>query len=339
MKKMLFLILIGILSVQCTSERVFTQAEYSKSLPKYIQQIKPEVLKTHLYIFASDEFEGRMTGEEGQRKAANYIREFYIKNGIEYPQSPFVKNYYQTIPARTFPRIQNETENVIGFIKGSEKPEEILILSAHYDHMGISNGEIYNGADDDGSGSVALLEIAKAFKQAEKDGYSPKRSILFLHATGEELGLLGSRFYTDMQPIFPLENTIANLNTDMIGRVDEAHKEDENYVYLIGSDRLSMDLHLLSEKVNDTYIKMNLDYTYNILNDPNQFYYRSDHYNFAKNNIPVIFYFNGVHEDYHQPTDTADKINYPMLAKRAQLIFATAWELANAESRPVVDKK
>ena len=102
---------------------------------------------------------------------------------------------------------------------------------------------------------------------------------------------------------------------------------------------LSTDLHNISEEVNMKYINIDLDYKFNSLSDPNQFYYRSDHYNFAKNNIPVIFYFNGVHEDYHKPTDTPDKINYDMLAKRAQLIFATAWELANGENRPVVDKK
>lgn len=338
MKKLALFLSIGLFTIQCASQKELTKEDYDKALPKYIASIKADDLKKDLYIFASDEFEGRNTGEEGQKKAANFIRDFYIKNDIQSPTSPFVNHYFQTIPANTFSKILVDTENVLGFIQGSEKPEEILIISAHYDHVGIQNGEIYNGADDDGSGSVAILEIAKAFKQAEKAGFKPKRSILFLHVTGEEIGLLGSKFYTDHQPIFPLENTIADLNIDMIGRVDEAHKDQENYVYLIGSDRLSTDLHKLSENANNQYIKMNLDYTYNAENDPNYFYYRSDHYNFAKNNIPVIFYFNGTHEDYHQPSDTADKINYDLLAKRAQLIFATAWELANAENRPIVDK-
>ena len=339
MKRLLLLTFFGILSAQCTSEKIFTQTDYDQALTKYCNQIKPEVLKTHLYIFASDEFEGRMTGEPGQKKAANYLRDFYIKNKIDFPKSQYITNYFQTIPGGTFPRIKNETENVMAFIQGSEKPEEILVISAHYDHIGMSDGEIYNGADDDGSGSVAILEIAKAFKQAEKDGFRPKRSILFLHVTGEELGLLGSRFYTDKQPIFPLENTIANLNIDMIGRVDDPHLDNPKYVYLIGSDKLSTDLHELSENVNNQHFQFELNYEFNDVNDPNQYYYRSDHYNFAKNNIPVIFYFNGVHEDYHQPGDTPDKINYEILAKRAQLIFATAWELANAENRPFVDKK
>lgn len=339
MKKIFLLILIGTIGIGCSTQKVFTKTDYDKALPKYIQTIKPDDLKTQLYVVASEEFEGRATGEEGQKKAAAYIRDFYKKNGIASPVSEHVKDHFQHIPAGTFPRIKKDTENVMAFIEGSEKPDEILIISAHYDHEGIKNGQIYFGADDDGSGTVAVMEIAKAFKQAEKDGYRPKRSILFLHVTGEEIGLLGSKFYTDKQPIFPLENTIADLNTDMIGRVDEAHKDNPNYVYLIGSDMLSTDLHNLSEEVNKKYIGLDLDYKFNDVNDPNQFYYRSDHYNFAKNNIPVIFYFNGVHKDYHKPTDTPDKINYNMLAKRAQLIFATAWELANAENRPVVDKK
>ncbi|MBA5629923.1 M28 family metallopeptidase [Moheibacter lacus] len=330
---------IGLISLQCSSQKQLTKEDYDKALPKYIESIKANSLKDHLYIFASDEFEGRDTGEEGQKKAANYIRDFYIKNNIESPESPFVENYFQHIPAKTYPRINKDTENVLGFIQGSEKPEEIIVISAHYDHVGVKNGEVYNGADDDGSGSVAILEIANAFKKAEKAGFQPKRSILFLHVTAEEIGLLGSKFYTDMQPVFPLENTVANLNTDMIGRIDDAHLGNENYVYLIGSDKLSKELHKLSEEINQKYVGLELDYTYNDENDPNRFYYRSDHYNFAKNYIPIIFYFNGVHADYHQPSDTPDKINYNALAKRTKLIFATAWELANRENRILVDKK
>ncbi|MEO8933114.1 MAG: M28 family peptidase [Xanthomarina sp.] len=230
-------------------------------------------------------------------------------------------------------------QNVAAIIKGSEKPDEIIVISAHLDHEGIINGEIYNGADDDGSGSVALIQIAQAFKAAQKEGHGPKRSILFLHVTGEEKGLLGSRYYTDFDPIFPLENTVANLNIDMIGRVDPQHEDkNNNYLYLIGSDKLSTELHEISEKVNKKYTNIEFDYTYNDDNDPNQFYYRSDHYNFAKNNIPVIFYFNGTHADYHKPSDTPDKIRYDLLENRTRLVFYTAWELANRAQRIVVDK-
>jgi len=228
-------------------------------------------------------------------------------------------------------------ENVLGFMKGTEKPEEVVVVTAHYDHLGRKGDDIYNGADDDGSGTTTLLEIAQAFAQAQKEGNGPKRSILFMTVSGEEKGLLGSEFYTD-NPVFPLANTIANLNIDMIGRIDKHHAPDSNYVYIIGSDKLSTELHQLSENVNSTYTGIELDYKYNDERDPNRFYYRSDHYNFAKNRIPVIFYFTGVHEDYHQPTDTVDKIMFGKMENIARLIFHTAWELANREDRPKVDK-
>lgn len=242
-------------------------------------------------------------------------------------------------------KAQNEaddimSENVVAIIKGSEKPDECIVISAHLDHIGTtSDGRINYGADDDGSGTVALLEIAEAFKQASDKGHGPKRTILFLHVTGEERGLLGSGYYTDIDPIVPLKNTIADLNIDMIGRIDKNHDSiSRNYLYLIGSDKLSTELHEISEEVNTKYTKINIDYTYNDENDPNRFYYRSDHWNFAKNNIPVIFYFNGVHEDYHKPTDTADKIEYDLLENRTRLVFHTAWELANRNERIKVDK-
>ncbi|MFI2743192.1 M28 family peptidase [Zhouia sp. PK063] len=228
-------------------------------------------------------------------------------------------------------------ENVVAIIKGSEKPEEYVIVSAHLDHIGMHDGKVFNGADDDGSGTVSVLQIANAFKKAAKEGHGPKRSIVFLNVTGEEKGLLGSEWYSE-HPVFPLANTVADLNIDMIGRIDPKRQGDSNYVYLIGSDKLSTDLHKLSEEVNKKYVNLTLDYTYNDENDPNRFYYRSDHYNFAKHGIPIIFYFNGTHADYHKDTDTPDKINYNLLAKRAQLVFYTAWEVANREKRIVVDK-
>jgi len=232
-----------------------------------------------------------------------------------------------------------DSENVATIIRGSEKPDEYVIISSHLDHIGITaDGQINNGADDDGSGSVALLEIAEAFKEAVDKGQGPKRSIVFLHVTGEEKGLLGSQYYTDNDPIFPLANTVANLNIDMIGRIDPKREGERNYIYLIGSDKLSTELHELSEEVNKKYTNIELDYTYNDENDPNRFYYRSDHYNFAKNNIPIIFYFNGTHDDYHRPGDTADKINYDLLENRTRLVFHTAWEVANRSEKIVVDK-
>ena len=224
------------------------------------------------------------------------------------------------------------SENILAFIPGTSKKEEIVVLTAHYDHIGTEDSLVFNGADDDGTGTVTLIEIAEAFTQAKKDGFEPKRSILIMPVSGEEKGLLGSKYYTN-NPIYPLENTVTNLNIDMIGRYDKSHEKDSNYVYLIGSDKLSDELHQVSEKVNKLYINTQLDYTFNDENDPNRFYYRSDHYNFAKNDIPVIFYFSGVHKDYHKATDTVEKIDFKKTEKIARLVFLTAWELANREER------
>ena len=228
------------------------------------------------------------------------------------------------------------SENVLAYLEGTEMPEELVVVTAHYDHLGKKGDEIFNGADDDGSGTTSLIELAEAFALAKKDGHGPKRSILFMTVSGEEKGLLGSEYYAD-NPVFPLENTVVDLNIDMIGRIDENHAPDSNYVYIIGSDKLSTGLHALSEETNKTYTGIEFDYTYNDENDPNRFYYRSDHYNFAKNNIPVIFYFTGVHEDYHQPTDTVDKIMFRKMEKIGRLIFHTAWEIANRDERLKVD--
>ncbi|MFM7023032.1 MAG: M28 family peptidase [Flavobacteriales bacterium] len=230
------------------------------------------------------------------------------------------------------------SENVIGYIEGSDLKHELVVVTAHYDHLGIHDGQIYHGADDDGSGTAAVIALAHAFQQAKMDGKGPRRSMLFMTVSGEEKGLLGSSYYA-ANPLFPLENTVADLNIDMIGRIDEKHGTNPDYVYLIGSDKLSSELHKISENANTTYTKLELDYTFNAPEDPNRFYYRSDHYNFAKNGIPVIFYFNGTHADYHQPTDTSDKINFDKVEKIAKLVFFTAWDLANRDKKIVVDTK
>lgn len=334
--------LLGLLCLvlSCGSTQSTANKDYSKAdIAKYMNTITEADLKEHLYIVASDEMEGRNTGEPGQKKAGKYLIKEYQSNKISYPKG--AKDFYQPVPSefmsKSFSPKLNDSENIWAYIEGTEKPDEVLVISAHYDHVGMKNGEVYNGADDDGSGTVALLEIAEAFMQAKKDGYGPKRSILFLHVTGEEHGLHGSRYYSE-NPLFPIANTIADLNIDMIGRRDAEHKDNGNYVYVIGSDRLSTDLHNINEEANKKFTNLDLDYTFNDRKDPNQFYFRSDHYNFAKKGIPIIFYFSGVHDDYHMPGDDPEKIEYDLLAKRAKLAFATAWELANRENRPVVDK-
>jgi Peptidase family M28 len=230
--------------------------------------------------------------------------------------------------------------NVLGFIEGSDPvlKKEIVVVSAHYDHLGKRGDAIYHGADDNGSGSSTVLEITQAMVEAKKKGLGPKRSVLCLLMTGEEKGLLGSKYYVTY-PIFPLENTVADVNIDMVGRVDEKYQDNPNYIYVIGADKLSTDLHDVNEAMNKTYTNLTLDYTYNDENDPNRYYYRSDHYNFAERGIPAIFYFNGTHNDYHMTTDTIDKINFEKMAKIAKLAFYTAWEIANRPDRLRLNKK
>ena len=222
------------------------------------------------------------------------------------------------------------SSNVMAYIEGDEKKDELIVISAHYDHIGADEEGVYNGADDDGSGTVTCMEIAQAFAQAKAEGNGPDRSVLILNVSAEEKGLLGSQYYVE-NPVFPLENTMCNLNIDMIGRVDEYHPDDSEYVYLIGSDFLSHDLHDVNVRVSEKHSHLILDLKYNSVDDPNKFYYRSDHYNFAKNDIPSVFYFTGVHEDYHKTTDTVDKIMFEKLSKVAKHIFYTAWEIANQE--------
>ncbi|RYZ46097.1 MAG: M28 family peptidase, partial [Chitinophagaceae bacterium] len=221
--------------------------------------------------------------------------------------------------------------NVVGVIPGTDLKDEYVVISAHYDHVGIIDGKIHYGADDDGSGTVGIMEIAEAFIKAKKEGKGPRRSIVILAVSGEEKGLLGSEYYSN-HPLFPMEKTTVNLNIDMIGRSDPDRKagDSTNYVYVVGDDKVSSDLKPISEGQNKKYTKMELDYKYNDPNDPNRIYYRSDHYNFAKNGVPIIFYYDGMlRPDYHKPTDTPDKINYELLRKRTQLVFYTAWDMAN----------
>lgn len=324
-----------------TQPKTITENSTKEGKPlavSYAETITVNELKEYLIEISSDDYQGRDTGEEGQKKAASYLANYYKSISV----APGNKDdYMQKIPSSFFNYRYKDSENVLAYIEGTEKPEELIVLSAHYDHVGVDkDGNIYNGADDDGSGTVALMEIAEAFQQAKSNGVAPKRSILFLHVTAEEKGLLGSKFYTE-NPVFPLENTVNNLNIDMIGRVDTNYQnvDDQNYLYLIGADRLSTSLHEIAVEQNENYTKLNLDFTYNAEDEPMRLYYRSDHYNFAKNGIPSIFFFSGLHEDYHQPTDTADKINYELLQQRTKLIFYIAWEVANRKDRLVVDVK
>jgi hypothetical protein len=324
---------------------------FSQENIKFSKTINIGDLQRHLNILASDSLEGRETGEKGQKMAADYIMNHFKKIGIP----PYKRDsYYQKFRVKSNRHVCKcedcdsdfikklfgksrfvKGENVLGYIEGGDLKEELIIITAHYDHLGKHDSLLFNGADDDGSGTVAVMEIAEAFMLAKKEGKGPRRSVLIMPVSGEEKGLLGSKYYTE-NPVYPLKNTVANLNIDMIGRLDNFH-DTADYVYLIGADMLSQELHNISEQVNKKYIGLNLDYTFNAEDDPNRYYYRSDHYNFAKNNIPVIFYFNGIHEDYHKETDTVEKIDFKKIETITRLVFLTAWELANRDERIVVD--
>lgn len=243
--------------------------------------------------------------------------------------------------------IDIDTENILGYIPGSDTTmaEEVVILTAHFDHVGIGapdeNGDtIYNGADDDGSGSIGLLAVAKAMQEAYEDGNGPRRSVLFLWVTGEEKGLLGSRYYSD-HPIYPIENTIANINIDMIGRIDAKYEEKgvEDYSYIIGGEIISSDIDSMLKVANTMSGNIELDMEYNDLKDPNQFYRRSDHWNFGRFGIPFVFFFTGVHDDYHRPGDEVHKIGFDKMSKIARTIYATTVMLANDDKKPITDNQ
>lgn len=284
-----------------------------------------------------------------QYKSTQYLNTYYISEKVaaaiigpdwpilkadaakeQLPSKVYLANVHLDYQKKTD---KLESSNVIGLLEGSDLKDEYVFLTAHYDHLGIRNDTtIYYGADDDASGTVSILELAKAFAKAKAEGKGPRRSIVFMAVSGEEKGLWGSEYYTS-HPVYPLEKTTVNLNIDMIGRVGEEYlrsKDSANYVYIIGDDKLSTDLTPITNQMNKK-LKLKLDRKYNDLNDQNRFYYRSDHYNFAEKGVPIIFYFNGVHADYHRVTDTPDKINYKLLQKRAQLVFYTAWEMANRD--------
>ncbi|MHC5201582.1 M28 family metallopeptidase [Myroides sp. LJL119] len=341
MKKTLFLSLLGasMALVSCNTAKTSNQSIGSvEQQTPYWHNVNQDSLSKYLKVITSEHLEGRRTGEPGQKRAAAYLEKHYVNNGISAPTG--ADSYFQEVPASFMKTKANlkDSENVWAFIPGSEKPEEVLIVTAHYDHMGLDKGEYHYGADDNGSGTVAVMEIARVFQDLAKKGISPKRSVLFIHLTGEEFGLWGSRYYVE-NPIVPLENSISNINIDMIGRRSYEYPTQDDYVFVIGADKISQDLHDAVEKSNKESVGIDLDYKFNDDNDPQRIYYRSDHYSFAKHGIPAVFFYNGAHEDYHTPRDTYDRIDMDLLTKRTQLIFATAWELANQDERPQVTEK
>lgn len=248
---------------------------------------------------------------------------FKINSGVERKvKTNFVVNKYRnTINA----------SNVIGIVEGSDKKDEYVFVTGHYDHLGKQNGKIYYGADDDGSGTVGVMQMAAAFAKAKAEGNGPRRTMVFMTVSGEEKGLWGSEYYSD-HPVFSLDKTSVDLNIDMVGRIDtERMKADSlNYVYVIGHDKISSDLPVINEGANNKYTQLVLDYKFDDPKDPNRIYFRSDHYNFARKGVPILFFYDGMlKSDYHKPTDTVDKIYWDVYEKRVKMIFHTAWEMAN----------
>ncbi|MDB5202034.1 MAG: peptidase [Ferruginibacter sp.] len=245
----------------------------------------------------------------------------------------FEKNIKSAFKFKKY-RTTINASNVIGIIEGTDKKDEYVFLTGHYDHLGMRDGKIYYGADDDGSGTVAVMQMAEAFAKAKAEGKGPRRTIVFMTVSGEEKGLWGSEYYSD-HPVYPLDKTSVDLNTDMVGRIDTERKlaDTLNYVYVIGHDKLSSDLPVINESMNTKYTGLVLDYKFDDVNDPNRIYFRSDHYNFARKGVPILFFYDGMLKaDYHKPTDTVDKINFPLYEKRVRMIFHTAWEMANRDN-------
>jgi len=297
---------------------------------KGINQISPDMAATMLGLENSENMEAL------RQSLIDGIREFRAREtGYYLEYTPFEGPGYI------------EADNVIAFLEGADPflKEEVLVLMAHYDHIGITQpndegDDINNGADDNGSGTTSLMAIANAFQEAAEQGYRPERSVLFLHVSGEENGLLGSRYYSD-HPVIPIENTVANFNADMVGRSDPGNieKGDTDYVYLIGGEIISSGLDSLVQAGNRKSVNMRLDRRYNDLQDPNQFYRRSDHWNFGRLEVPFVFFFTGVHEDYHRPSDHYEEIDFEKLSRVAKLIYTSSVEVANFEGRPVVDNQ
>lgn len=324
---------IAIISIQKHADHDIDVYRHYIEKPKTYRegQVNPESFPK---FYVSEQVADRFFQTVNKKYTSQSIKE-------EYRTGKRTKGFEINVPVEASVKTETKRitgENVLGFIEGTDLKDELVIITAHYDHLGKTAQGIYYGADDDGSGTVSLMEIAEAFVAAKKAGMGSRRSILIMPVSGEEKGLLGSEYYSE-NPVFPLEKTVVDLNIDMIGRVDKAHEGNFNYVYVIGSDRLSKDLHKVNEDMNKKYSNLEFDYTYNDPKDPNQFYYRSDHYNFARKGIPVIFYFTGVHADYHKMTDTPDKLHYEKMAKIAKHIFYTAWEIANRDERLKVDAK
>lgn len=295
--------------------------------------INASQLEEHLSVLAHDSMEGRETGTIGLEKAARYLIGQYKKIGLK-PISPngSFRQWYK-LPYKEDGMTSDKASNIIGMIEGETKPQEYVVISAHYDHIGKTATDVYNGADDDGSGTAALLTIAAHLMEEKKQGRGLARSVVFMAFSGEEKGLWGSEFFSD-NPTFSLKRTSADINIDMIGRIDtERNKPDTlNYVYVVGHNKLSSDLHPLLDQTNALGHQLVLDYKFDSPFDLERIYYRSDHYNFARKGVPVLFFYDGMLlGDYHQLTDEIEKITWGLYKKRVDFITDLLKNFANRD--------
>ncbi|MEZ4900689.1 MAG: M20/M25/M40 family metallo-hydrolase [Spirosomataceae bacterium] len=314
--------------------------------------VSENLLQQHVYTLAADSMQGRKTGMKGQEIARNYcVKSLRATHALPIFKTDslwlFSQSYYFNLtmptgmvipmgglytltekPSTEFEKKTTlEGQNIGGIFVGTDLKKEIVIITAHYDHLGSSKAGIFHGADDNASGTAAILAMAALCDSLQKQGIRSRRSLCFLLFSGEEGGLIGSKYFLENSP-FLHENIRYNLNVDMVGRRDKTHRKNSDYCYLIGP-HFFPELRSTVKESNHLSFNLTLDYRYDNEYDPNRYFYRSDHYNFAKRHIPALFFMDGEHPDYHQTTDTADKIDYQLLQKRASLIFQIAWSLAN----------
>jgi Zn-dependent M28 family amino/carboxypeptidase len=317
------------------NQEIFTQTAINNSNKTNVYFPRGGADKTINYAIITHAMAKNIVGESFD--FASYLAS--AKASEPFKINGFEKKFKSSLAIEKY-RLTVNASNVVGFVEGSDKKDEYVFVTGHYDHLGKHDGKIYYGADDDGSGTVAVMMMAEAFAKAKAEGKGPRRTMVFMTVSGEEKGLWGSEYYSD-HPFFPIEKTSVDLNIDMIGRIDTERKKEDtmNYVYVVGHDKISSELPIINEGENNKYTKLTLDYKFDDPNDPNRIYFRSDHYNFARKGIPVLFFYDGMlKSDYHRPTDTVDKITWDLYEKRAQMVFYTAWAMANKEAMLVRDK-
>ena len=261
-----------------------------------------------------------------------------IQNKIDkelQPESFLIPGKHILIDLKTSTE-ENTLNNIAAYIEGSDPvlKNEFIVFSSHIDHIGGSGRIINYGADDNATGCAALLSIAEAFQGLEK---KPLRSIMFLWVSGEEIGLFGSEYYVN-NPLVPLENTVADLNMDMIGRVkgvadttSDNPMSGPNEVFVITGNQ-SRELVNIAKDVDDDS-PLDFDYSLSGRNHPLQLFARSDHYNFVKKDIPVLFFTTGLHTDYHTPGDVVEKIDFIKMEKITEAMFRIGYNVANMKSR------